>query len=1173
MKSHHFFKDSVNTFVKGLSIYLLILAFVVVGYNANSQTTPDWNPNLTPGGANSVLFKFTKQVWLNPTIILTKQRFEEETRAKLLILPRFNDNDTSAKRIEKAFDAVLSFLVYKENTEGSIKFYFDPKNKLKPFSFGTSEELWCKFSLLQKDTVEQLLNAPLANSSNLDNFSALPFDSIISRTSQYCKRILLSKPGPCGTDPENDFTLSQLNCVPARLSFEKVDQSTLLTNGGVDEQKYPSLAQYYNSVTDLSDKSNYPIAWKAVAAGKNDVIRIKVTKKEKDFVFSKLVFKNSSGTETYNTSFDGSDSTIITLSIAGKSAGSMLEVLANYTNGAGQSYVIGAFNIFFYEPRQLTLKVWDVDETKINTTRIEEELNKIYGNVFIKWRVENITCKSKLPTTINREIRVENSGLLSNYMDDMKPIINYFKENCSGYDSQSEDIYYMILGCTNDKGLSGYMPRARNLGFAFNNDPHTIAHELGHGAFGLKHIFSAEELGEGCKYQTNNLMDYSDGTTSIVQNSLYKHQWDLIHDPDFVGWFEGDDEEAELKDNCNEYGVATTLKAIADRAVACDGAVDDDFEKYITDATGKAELKKMCVAQRIRLIKCIADGTMVDDEDEMSINEILLSTPADQIDRLLVALKTTKLGDEPLWMALISEFDQDVNVQGLNKLFCFFTDKKSQSYAVSEAKSKVVVYGHTDDTFRAEIYTEYLQSSRISIESDGKITIEGMYFHHFPPNISSAPGQEFSKITVDPFEDICVVLLGQKCADELTENGFEVVDNKYVRMPACLWVYISQQAHKKLLTNAYLNVFVSVIASQGLGQFQLYKGIARSVMLAADVIYGVNSIVNTASCREALAKADPSGKFYYYWDKVNLISTGAYVTVFAPKFVKGCVETFKSIRVSLKEKLPAKDFEEIEGAIAKLDDAAINGSNGWLSKLGDLGLTALKNQVEQLDELARSKFIDDFANASDDALKAMDENASLLSYWKTNGDVIKARVYPNAKYKLWDDTKNAILSSGKEIDKKILNAIENAPAPNPNSQKVMAGAYSPDLPNSQVVIKYNTNNFDVSTLEPELQRHLEYLKLIKNDYEKGGKLFQKLYTGVPEEKMMTANIPGMHAEVLATNEVIKQLKYAKKFNGIEDLKKIHVLVKGKVSSRGFENMCRCPHCYQIIDNVNIIGNE
>lgn len=59
--------------------------------------------------------------------------------------------------------------------------------------------------------------------------------------------------------------------------------------------------------------------------------------------------------------------------------------------------------------------------------------------------------------------------------------------------------------------------------------------------------------------------------------------------------------------------------------------------------------------------------------------------------------------------------------------------------------------------------------------------------------------------------------------------------------------------------------------------------------------------------------------------------------------------------------------------------------------------------------------------------------------------------------------------------------------------------------------------------------------------------------------------------MLATNEVIKQLKTAGKFSGIEDLNKIEVLVKGKAVS--FGNMCRCPHCFHIIDGVKMIGNQ
>jgi hypothetical protein len=57
----------------------LFFIFVTVAHSQTSTTA------LTPGGANSELFRFTKQVWLNPSIILLKQRFEQETHVKLLL--------------------------------------------------------------------------------------------------------------------------------------------------------------------------------------------------------------------------------------------------------------------------------------------------------------------------------------------------------------------------------------------------------------------------------------------------------------------------------------------------------------------------------------------------------------------------------------------------------------------------------------------------------------------------------------------------------------------------------------------------------------------------------------------------------------------------------------------------------------------------------------------------------------------------------------------------------------------------------------------------------------------------------------------------------------------------------------------------------------------------------
>ena len=66
-----------------------------------------------------------------------------------------------------------------------------------------------------------------------------------------------------------------------------------------------------------------------------------------------------------------------------------------------------------------------------------------------------------------------------------------------------------------------------------------MAHELGHGAFHLKHTFSEYSLSPGA---TENLMDYP------ARHRLDKWQWDKIHNPERVlGLFEGDEEGGLIK--------------------------------------------------------------------------------------------------------------------------------------------------------------------------------------------------------------------------------------------------------------------------------------------------------------------------------------------------------------------------------------------------------------------------------------------------------------------------------------------------------------------------------------------------------------------------------------------------------------------------------------------------
>ncbi|SDD28409.1 hypothetical protein [Williamwhitmania taraxaci] len=97
-----------------------------------------------------------------------------------------------------------------------------------------------------------------------------------------------------------------------------------------------------------------------------------------------------------------------------------------------------------------------------------------------------------------------------------------------------------VKGKTGD--IAGYMPLQKQVGFIYDNpNPHIVAHELGHGAFNLRHPFSPENF-IAAQGTTKNLMDYT-GTTD-----LWKHQWDLIHDPKTMlfAWAQDEKEAAMI---------------------------------------------------------------------------------------------------------------------------------------------------------------------------------------------------------------------------------------------------------------------------------------------------------------------------------------------------------------------------------------------------------------------------------------------------------------------------------------------------------------------------------------------------------------------------------------------------------------------------------------------------
>lgn len=146
-----------------------------------------------------------------------------------------------------------------------------------------------------------------------------------------------------------------------------------------------------------------------------------------------------------------------------------------------------------------------------------------------------------------------------------------------------------------------------------------------------------------------------------------------------------------------------------------------------------------------------------------------------------------------------------------------------------------------------------------------------------------------------------------------------------------------------------------------------------------------------------------------------------------------------------------------------------------------------------------------------------------------------------------------------EPDKSLVNGLQVA----------VCGASSSDLPDV-VKIMYTDNDIDTNLLEDELKEKIPFMELIWTDAKSGGELYKTIYNGVNRQQIIDAGRPGTHAEVLAVNELIKELKAAGKFNSPDDFKKISLLTKG-FSEQGELRLNLCVHCFYLLDGVRMIG--
>ncbi len=245
-------------------------------------------------------------------------------------------------------------------------------------------------------------------------------------------------------------------------------------------------------------------------------------------------------------------------------------------------------------------------------------------------------------------------------------------------------------------------------------------------------------------------------------------------------------------------------------------------------------------------------------------------------------------------------------------------------------------------------------------------------------------------------------------------------------MPAFqLWSLFNESENKKWkLTGSLLaNIPMSFI---GLGQINTARnlvGMARALMYAkglSAVAVGVTGLSMEYGLEEKLNETEDGKIVLQYWTYFNLLYAGYELSPTALKAGQKLYTTLQKM-LSNKQSYNASTQKSLEAMVENtkiifkskgknLDEGVevLQVAGSLVSRLDKALFTVLKGKVNQLDNVLKPQFLDDFANASDDVLKKL-QNDNLFDVWKN--DIRSADVAELTLYKSKGNLRNEYLQT------------------------------------------------------------------------------------------------------------------------------------------------------------------
>ena len=339
----------------------------------------------------------------------------------------------------------------------------------------------------------------------------------------------------------------QVTQITAKGVLVKFEKSGYYSYDALPQNTSPELAAEYKSIDAPGEK--YEIPYKALSDNNGeDFIYADVQITDNAIVKDSIVFKTKEGAKVDILSWNGNKAK---LKLARKFHYADEDIYATIKNKEGKYDIAGALITTHLASEELeAINVVLVPVGAKIKDGLIAKTKEIYAKAGVRLNIEikeevDLAEISDWDLDKNNRLEVGDSSILSHYTNEEKAFNTYVK-NQTYYNKKT--YYVFITNVSVSKDIDGFMPLKRQFGFVFTAKANTIdkqtktlAHELGHGIFGLEHTWDEYKLSKGA---TDFLMDNGSGT---VLNHL---DWKKMHAPGMqLYWFQGDEDGEQISTN------------------------------------------------------------------------------------------------------------------------------------------------------------------------------------------------------------------------------------------------------------------------------------------------------------------------------------------------------------------------------------------------------------------------------------------------------------------------------------------------------------------------------------------------------------------------------------------------------------------------------------------------